>query len=87
MRLLIVEDNHALLYTADGIAVEIEETVAPGALPSAVLQTLAAAYPGYRILKAEDMTKDGRKLYELMIRVNVKKTAVMIDPQGKIIGK
>ncbi len=79
--------NRDLLYTADGKAVEIEESVAPGALPPAVLQTLAVSYPGYRILKAEDVKKDGRKLFELRIQVKDKKTTVTIDPQGKIIGK
>jgi Putative beta-lactamase-inhibitor-like, PepSY-like len=77
--------NRDLLYTADGKAVEVEEAVAPGALPPAVLQALAKAYPGYKILKAEDMTKDGQKLFELQIQVKDKKIGVTIDPSGKII--
>jgi uncharacterized membrane protein YkoI len=77
--------NRDLLYTADGKAVEVEESVAPSALPPAVLQTLAKTYPGYKIIKAEDMTKDGQKLFELQIQVNDKKIGVTIDPTGKII--
>jgi len=77
--------NRDLLYTADGKAAEIEETIAPGALPAAVTQALAKAYPGYKILKAEDMTKDGQKLFELQIQVKDKKIGVTIDPAGKII--
>jgi uncharacterized membrane protein YkoI len=77
--------NRDLLYTADGKAAEIEESVAPGALPAAVTQALAKAYPGYKILKAEDLTKDGRKLFELQIQVKDKKIGVTIDPAGTII--
>jgi hypothetical protein len=77
--------NRDLLYTADGKATEIEEAVAPGALPAAVTRALAKAYPGYKILKAEDMTKDGEKYFELQIQVKDKKIGLTIDPSGKII--
>jgi|GEM_PF-469747 len=77
--------NRDLLYAADGKVVEVEEAVAPGALPAAVLKALEKAYPGYQILKAEDLLKDGQKLFELQIQVNGKKTGVTIDPSGKII--
>ncbi len=76
--------NRDLLYAADGKVVEVEESLAPGALPPAVLQALAKAYPGYKILKAEDLLKDGKKLFELEIQVKNKKLHVTIDPSGKI---
>jgi hypothetical protein len=68
----------------DEEAVEKEEAIAPDALPAAVLQALAKAYPGYKILQAE-VTTEGGKSYELQIEVDGKKTAVAIDPSGKII--
>lgn len=77
--------NRDLLYTADGKAVEVEESIAPGALPPAVIQALDKAYPGYKILKAEEILKDGQKLFELRIQVKDKKMSVTIDPNGKII--
>jgi uncharacterized membrane protein YkoI len=77
--------NRDLLYTADGKAVEVEEAIVPGALPPAVLQALAKAYPGYKILKAEDLVKGGQKYFELQIQVKDKKIGVTIDPSGKII--
>jgi hypothetical protein len=77
--------NRDLLYTADGKAVEVEEALAPGALPAAVLKALDNAYPGCKILKAEDLLKGGQKLFELAIEVNGKKMGVTIDPTGKII--
>jgi uncharacterized membrane protein YkoI len=77
--------NRDLLYTADGKVVEVEEAIAPGALPAAVTQALAKAYPGYKILKAEDLVKGGQKYFELRIQVKDKKIGVTIDPSGKII--
>lgn len=77
--------NRDVLYTAGGKAVEVEESTAPGALPAAVLKALDEAYPGYEILKAEELTKDGQKLFELQIQVNGKKTGVTLDATGKII--
>jgi len=77
--------NRDLLYSADGKAVEVEEVIVPGALPPAVLHALAKAYPGYEILKAEDLVKGGQKYFELQIQVKDKKIGVTIDPSGKII--
>jgi hypothetical protein len=77
--------NRDLLYTADGKIAEIEEALAPGALPAAVLQTLAKVYPGFKVLKAEDLLKEGKTFFELQIQVKDKKIGVTIDPSGKII--
>jgi uncharacterized membrane protein YkoI len=77
--------NRDLLYTAEGKAVEIEETIPPEDLPAAVQEALAGKFPGYKVLKAEAMTKDGQKLFELRIQVKDKKKSVTIDPDGKII--
>ena len=79
--------NRDLLYTADGKAAEIEEALAPETLPAAVLQTLAKAYPGYKVIKAEALTKGNVKQFELQIQVKDKKVGVTIDPNGKIIEK
>jgi uncharacterized membrane protein YkoI len=77
--------NRDLLYAADGKVVEVEEAVAPGALPAAVLKALDKAYPGYKIVKAEELTKDGQKLFELQIQVKGKTVGVTLDPTGKIV--
>jgi uncharacterized membrane protein YkoI len=77
--------NRDLLYTADGKAVEVEETIAPGALPPAVLQALAKAYPGFKISKAENLLREGRRLFEIQLRAQDKKLSVTVDPSGKII--
>ena len=77
--------NRDLLYTADGKPIEIEESVSPGALPAAVRQALKKAYPGHKLLKAEELTKNGQLLYELEVRSKGKVSEVTIDPSGKII--
>jgi uncharacterized membrane protein YkoI len=77
--------NRDLIYSADGKVIELEETTAPENLPAPVKQTLAKEYPGAKVLKAEILTKDGAKLFELSIQFKDKKMGVTIDPQGKII--
>jgi DNA-binding beta-propeller fold protein YncE len=53
-------------------------------LPAVILDAFKAAYPGYRLLKAEELTKDGQRLYELQIRRKGRNSEVTIDPGGKI---
>jgi uncharacterized membrane protein YkoI len=76
-----------LLYTADGNVAEIEEAIDPTTLPEAVTQTLNKEFAGAKVLKAEAMTKDGNKSYEVKIEVKGKKKEIAIDATGKIIEK
>jgi hypothetical protein len=77
--------NRDLLYLTDGTAAEIEETVAPESLPAPVTEGLTKAFPRCKILKAEAVTRDGKKTFELLIQVKDKKQSVAIDPTGKIL--
>ncbi len=79
--------NRDLLYLADGNVVEIEETTAPENLPALVKQTLAKDYAGAKVLKAEILTKDGAKMFELSLELKGKKISATIDPQGKVAEK
>lgn len=74
-----------LLYAADGKVIEVEEAIKPGAMPSVVLKGLAKAFPGYGILSAEDVMKESRELFELVILVKGIKTAVTMTPEGTIL--
>jgi uncharacterized membrane protein YkoI len=76
--------NRDLLYLGDGKVIEIEETVAPENLPDPVKQTLAKDYAGAKVLKAEILTKDGAKSYELSLELKGKKFGVTIDALGKV---
>ena len=49
--------------------------------------TLAKDFPGAKILKAEILTKDGTKSFEISYQVKDKKAGVTIDPAGKIVEK
>ena len=77
--------NRDLLYLGDGKVIEIEETIAPENLPTPVKQTLAKDYAGAKVLKAELLTKDGVKSYELSLELKGKKVGVTIDAQGKVV--
>jgi Putative beta-lactamase-inhibitor-like, PepSY-like len=79
--------NRDLIYSVDGKVIELEETTAPENLPEAVQKTLAKDYPGAKVLKAEILTKDGAKSFELSLQVKDKKMGVTIDPTGKIVEK
>jgi hypothetical protein len=79
--------NRDLIYSVDGKVIELEETTAPENLPEAVQKTLAKDYPGAKVLKAEILTKDGAKSFELSLQVQDKKMGVTIDPAGKIVEK
>ncbi len=79
--------NRDLIYSVDGKVIEMEETTAPENLPEAVQKTLAKDYPGAKVLKAEILTKDGAKSFELSLQVKDKKMGVTIDPAGKIVKK
>ena len=79
--------NRDLIYSVDGKVIELEETTAPENLPEAVQKTLAKDYPGAKVLKAEILTKDGAKSFELSLQVKDKKMGVTIDPAGKIVEK
>lgn len=79
--------NRDLIYSAAGKVIEMEETTAPENLPEAVQKTLAKDYPGAKVLKAEILTKDGAKSFELSLQVKDKKMGVTIDPAGKFVEK
>ncbi len=74
-----------LLYAADGKVIEVEEAVASGALPAAVRQSLKKAWPGYAVVVAENVKREGRTVFEMTIRVKGKKIAVTVAPDGTIL--
>jgi hypothetical protein len=76
-----------ILYTVDGKAAEIEETVLPQDLPAVVLQALIKQFTSYKIVKAEALTKGDQKLFEMLIQVAGKKIEVTSDSNGKISKK
>jgi hypothetical protein len=76
-----------LLYTEDGKNQEIEETIAPGALPEPVKAALAKELPHAKILKAEKVTTDAAVKYEMIARTKSKLYEISFDPAGKLLEK
>jgi hypothetical protein len=76
-----------LLYTPEGGAFEIEETIAAAALPDAVKQAISKEYPKGKIDKVEKTTKDGIVQYDVTVTSGKKILDANISPDGKIMSK
>jgi uncharacterized membrane protein YkoI len=76
-----------LLYTPDGKAYEIEESIAAAELPAAVNKAVSKEYPKGKVGKAERTTKEGAVQYDLSIKSGKKMFSVSIAPDGKILSK
>lgn len=73
-----------LLYTTEGKAYEIEESLDASSLPGDILKSLKKEYPKATILKAEKVTHDSTIEYELHIKVGKKVQEVVFDAAGTI---
>ncbi len=76
-----------ILYLADGTAAEIEEVVAPGALPAPVKAAVGKEFAKAGIAKAEKVTKESDVSYEVHVSLGLKKGSILVDPSGKILEK
>ncbi len=74
-----------LLYTPDGKAVEIEETVGLKDLPEAARQTIAKDYPKREMKKAEKAMRDAAVTYDVTIGEGKDKVEVTFDAAGKVL--
>jgi hypothetical protein len=74
-----------IIYSPDGIALEIEERIPPANLPDAVKQTIKKTYPKGKIKTAEKLTKDTTVEYEIVIRSGKKAFEVVLDTDGNIL--
>lgn len=73
-----------LLFDSAGTLVEVEEDVAPAALPAAVQSSLNARG---KVLKVESVTKGSTVTYEAQMEKNGKKSEVVVDATGNAIVK
>lgn len=73
-----------LLYSADGIVHETEETIDAAGLPAKATQALAKDYAGANVVKAEKITADGKSGYEVTIRINGKTKELAFDVDGNV---
>ncbi len=71
-----------LLFDGAGTLVEVEEEVAPAALPAAVQSALRTHG---KVLKVESVTKGSTVTYEAQVEKNGKKSDVVVDATGNAI--
>jgi Putative beta-lactamase-inhibitor-like, PepSY-like len=77
--------NRDLLYSEDGTAVEVEETIALKALPAEVSKALKTETGKGKVQKAEKLMKGESVQYEFLISSGKERREVVIDPSGKIV--
>jgi hypothetical protein len=77
--------NRDILYTADGKATEIEETISKDDLPKTIQATLKTQYAKSKILKMEKITHDSSSGYEIKIQTGKKITEILFDSTGKLL--
>ena len=73
-----------LLYLADGTVFEVEEGIAPGALPKPIADALKAKYPKGELQKAEKITRGNSVEYEVLLENDEEDFEVVLDAKGTI---
>jgi len=76
-----------ILYTEDGSAFEIEESVTPGDLPAAVRKALDAKYPNGDLKKSEKITRGETTQFEILLENNEERVEMVVDASGKILSQ
>lgn len=74
-----------LLYTPEGEAYEIEETIAASDLPQNVKDALRSQFKEYTITRAEKTTRGTALQYDVVLKSAEKGYEVSVDPTGKIV--
>ncbi len=74
-----------LLYTEDGICVEIEETIPAKSVPEEVMASFKKELPKGKIQKAEKVTKGETIQYEIAAVSGKERHEVVIDSAGKVV--
>jgi uncharacterized membrane protein YkoI len=75
-----------VILSLEGKIQVIEKTITVKDLPAAVSKALAEKYPKATVKKTEELTKDDKLSYEIIIETADKKTLeVVFDPNGKVI--
>lgn len=77
--------KRGLLYTKEGRVFEVEETLAADALPAAVKQALAKAYPKGTIKIAARTTRGKAVTYGAKVRSEGRVLQVRLDEKGVVL--
>lgn len=80
------DSNIDVSLTPEGKIVSIEKEIVAKDLPKPVVQTLESKYAKATYKKVEEITKDDKITYEVLLVTADKKTLeVVLDPMGKIV--
>jgi hypothetical protein len=74
-----------IIYSTDGIALEIEERIPPANLPDPIKQTIKKKYPKGKVKSAERLTRGISVEYEVVIRRGKELLEVVFDTSGKVL--
>jgi hypothetical protein len=74
-----------ILYTTEGKAYEIEESMSKSDLPKEIQTTLKSQYAKANFVKAEKVTHDSAIGYEIQIKTGKKVKALSFDAAGKLV--
>jgi uncharacterized membrane protein YkoI len=75
-----------VILSLEGKITAIEKTIEAKDLPAKVSKALAEKHPKATIVKTEELIKDGKTSYEVIIETaDKKKLEVVFDPDGKVI--
>lgn len=84
----LTHDGHKMDVSVkeDGTILEVEKELAVKDLPKAVAAAVKAKYPKGSVTKAEEITADDKKTYEVVVAVEGKKPfEIELDSKGKIL--
>jgi hypothetical protein len=74
-----------IIYSTEGIVLEIEERIPPVNLPDPVKQTIKKEYPKGKIKSSERLTRGISVEYEVVIKRGKETFEVVFDTSGKVL--
>ena len=75
-----------IIYSADGIALDIEERISPTKLPDSVKQAIDREYPECKVKPADRFIKVFQAIeYEVVIKQGKKTLEVVFDEKGNVL--
>jgi uncharacterized membrane protein YkoI len=73
-----------ILYSKEGVAVEVEETLASNNIPDFVKNSVLKKYPKGEIKRAEKITSGNKVSYEVKVKSGNKRIEAVLDSKGNI---
>jgi uncharacterized membrane protein YkoI len=78
------KENKSVLYDKAANVLEVETEIKISDLPVKVREAVAKDHPGFKILEAAKIEKNGKTVYEAEVRKGNNKTDLIYDEQGRL---